>query len=106
MDGVRTLSLLIKPGHDRMGDEGRPKKRKFLLDDYSPVAILATMMAAPIPSAGRFSPRGPLGIAPPKQPAQEKGGDASQGIEQRASPQPRYPALVIAVGRHVAGPTL
>jgi hypothetical protein len=28
----------------------------------SPVAILATMIAAPITSAGRFSPRGPLGI--------------------------------------------
>jgi hypothetical protein len=27
-----------------------------------PVAILATMTAAPITSAGRFSPRGPLGI--------------------------------------------
>jgi hypothetical protein len=28
----------------------------------SPVAILPTMMAAPIASAGRFSPFGPLGI--------------------------------------------
>src|SRR5215472_14679354 len=29
----------------------------------SPVAILMTLTAAPITSAGRFSPRGPLGIA-------------------------------------------
>src|ERR1019366_7446815 len=32
------------------------------LSSISPVAILATMIAAPITSPGRFSPRGPLGI--------------------------------------------
>src|SRR5262249_17932933 len=35
--------------------------RGFCLNNY-PVAILATMTAAPITSAGRFSPRRPLGI--------------------------------------------
>jgi len=33
------------------------------LSSTSPLAILETMMAAPITSSGRFSPRGPLGIA-------------------------------------------
>jgi hypothetical protein len=33
------------------------------LSSTSPVAILATMMAAPITLPGRFSPRGPLGIS-------------------------------------------
>ncbi len=33
----------------------------------SGIAILATMTAAPITSAGRFSPRGPLGTIYPSQ---------------------------------------
>ena len=33
----------------------------FVRSSISPVAILATMTAAPITSAGRFSPLGPLG---------------------------------------------
>jgi hypothetical protein len=40
--------------------------RLWTVDDspslISPVAILATLIAAPITSAGRFSPRGPRGI--------------------------------------------
>src|SRR5579863_5416489 len=35
------------------------------LSSTSPVAILATMIAAPITSPGRFSPLGPLGISGP-----------------------------------------
>ena len=33
--------------------------------EISPVAIFATMMAAPITSAGLRSPRGPVGMRPP-----------------------------------------
>jgi hypothetical protein len=36
--------------------------RGALVSSTSPVAILPTMTAAPITSAGRFSPLGPLGI--------------------------------------------
>jgi hypothetical protein len=36
-----------------------------VLSSISPVAILPTMTAAPITSAGRFSPLGPLGIPVP-----------------------------------------
>src|SRR5262245_3601368 len=35
----------------------------FFASSISPVAIFATMTAAPITSAGRFSPRGPRGMS-------------------------------------------
>jgi hypothetical protein len=49
----------VKSGHPHRGLESRPLER--------PVAIFATMMAAPITSAGRFSPRGALGIGTPRK---------------------------------------
>jgi hypothetical protein len=36
------------------------------VSSISPVAIFATIIAAPITSAGLFSPRGPLGITSPR----------------------------------------
>src|SRR6185312_11902929 len=41
----------------------------------SPVAILATRMALPITSAGRFSPLGPFGIALPLEGYPKGNGD-------------------------------
>ena len=43
------------------------------LSSTSPVAIFATMIAAPITSPGRFSPLGPFGIPyPPDEPQNQE----------------------------------
>ena len=42
-------------------------EKSSLVSSISPVAILATMTARDTASAGRFSPRGPLGILRPNQ---------------------------------------
>jgi hypothetical protein len=65
----------------------------------SPVAILATMMAAPITSAGRFSPLGPLGMpivlrqhltdgarVPPPAPTQREPGKPLEGKKDDGQP--------------------
>ena len=43
--------------------EGPLAPRRYTIHPTSPVAIFATTTAAPITSAGRFSPLGPLGIS-------------------------------------------
>ncbi len=52
----------------------KQKMHGRLIKYYVPIilAIFATMTAAPIMSAGRFSPFGPLGMALPRQPIPDR----------------------------------
>lgn len=56
------VALLRKIERHSLAADDHTVPRFVGLSASPPVAILATIMAAPITSPGRFSPRGPLGI--------------------------------------------